>query len=267
MGVMDSVKKGFGIASKGMGLVLVLFVFNLIGNLASLPFTPAPGETAAPQAVVPLLIVSFIFILISIFVQGGTIGLIKDAVKEGKMKLASMAQYGAKYFVRLLILGIVIMLAVVIAALVAALIVAVTAPINNTAVTAVAVAIAIAIIIAAAIWFFIPFTLSPYAMICDETGAIEALKKSIEVARKPFSNIFTLLLLIIILVLIALGLGFLIGLIMGLLSAVLPVGAARILMIVASSAVNGYLGVVATAAFLAFYLSKTKKESVPQIIK
>jgi len=255
MGIIEAVKKGFGIASKGMGLVLVLFGFNLVGNLASLPFTPAPGAAAEASAAVPLLIVSFIFIIISIFVQGGTLGLVKDALKEGKMKLGSMVQYGAKYFVRLLVLGIVILLTVIIVALVAGLIVALTAPLNNNVITALAIIIASAIVIATALYFFIPFALSPYAVVCDEMDAIASLKKSIEVARKPFVKVFSLLLLIVVLVLIALGVGFVIGLVVGLLSAILPAAAARILMLVVSSAVNGYLGVVATTAFMAYYLS------------
>lgn len=256
MGIIEAIKKGFGIAGKGMALVGVLFAFNLAGNLATLPFTPAPGTTAAPEAALPLLIISFVFILISIFVQGGSLGLVRDIIKEGKMKLAAITQYGAKYFVRLLVLGILILLSVIIIALIAGLLIAVTAPLNNPAVTAVAVVVAIVIAVAASLFFFIPFILSPYAIVCDEIGAIESLKKGIAVGRKPFVRVLVLLLLVILLVLIALGVGFLVGLIVGLIAAVIPVGAARILMLIVSSAVNSYLGVVATGAFMAFYLSK-----------
>ena len=264
-GIIEAIRKGFGIASKGMGLVAVLFAFNLIGNLVSLPFTPVPGEAAAPQFAAPLLVISLIFILISIFIQGGSLGLVRDAIKEGKMKLAVMAQYGAKYFIRLLVLGVLILLLVVIVALVAGLLIALTAPLNNTVVTGIAIAIAVAIVIITMLYFFIPFILSPYAVVCDEVGAIEALKKSIALGRKPFSRVFALLMLVVLVVLISLGVGFLIGLVIGLISAVIPAGAGRILMIVVSSAVNSYLGVVVTAAFMTYYLSK--KEIVAPIIK
>lgn len=265
MGVIEAIKRGFGIASKGLGLMVVLFIFNLISNLAALPFTPAPGATAAPEAALPLLAISLVFIVISIFVQGGALGLIKDIIKEGSMKLAAMAQYGAKYFVRLLLLGILILLFVVIVALAAGIIIAVTAPLNNPVVTAVAIVIAIGIAVVTGLYFFIPFILSPYAVICDEAGAIEALKKSIAIGRTPFSRVFSLLALTILLILIALGVGFLVGLLVGLVSAVLPAMGARILMILVSSIVNSYLGVVATAAFMLYYFSK--KESVPQGVK
>ena len=256
MGIIEAIKKGFGVAAKGMGLVVVLFVFNLIGNLATLPFTPAPGATAAPQLAAPLLIISLIFIIISIFIQGGSLGLIKDALKEGRMRLAVMAGYGVKYFVRLLLLGILILLFVAVIAIIVGLLLAITIPLNNPIVSGIAIAIAVAIAIITALYFFIPFVLSPYAVVCDEVGAVEALKRGIAVGRKPFSRVLALLLLVISLVLIALGIGFIIGLLVGLISAVLPAQAGRILMIVVSSAVNGYLGVVATAAFMVYYLAK-----------
>ncbi len=255
MGVMEAIRRGFGVAAKGMSLIAVLFVFNLAGNLATLPFTPVPGAAASPQATMPLLVISLVFIILSIFVQGGSMGLVRDIVKEGKMKLDVMAKYGAKYFVRLLTLGIMILLFVAILALVAGILIALTAPLNNPIASAiVAVAVIIAVVIAA-LYFFIPFILSPYAIVCDEVGAMDALKKAIALARKPFVKIFTLVALAVLLVLIALGVGFLVGLVIGLVSALLPAGAARILMLVVSSGVNSYLGIVATASFMAYYLA------------
>lgn len=262
MGVIEAIKKGFGIAAKGMGLVAVLFVFNLLGNLATLPFAPAAGTTPTPQATVSLLAIGFIFIIASIFVQGGSLGLVKDVIKEGKMKLSAMGQYGVKYFGRLLVLGIVILLLVVVVALVAGILIALTVPLKNTAVTVAAVSLAAAIIVVTALYFFIPFILSPYAVVCDGIGAIDALKKGIEAGRKPFIKVFKLLALAVVLVLITLGVGFLIGLVIGLISVMLPAGVAKILMLVVSSAMNSYLGVVATAAFMTYYLTKKEDEVV-----
>ncbi len=256
MGVIEAIKKGFGVTAKGMSLVAVLFVFNLLGNLATLPFAPTPGSAVTAQATLPLLAISLVFILISIFIQGGSLGLVRDIIKEGSMKLSALMQYGTKYYVRLFILGLIILLFVAVVALLAALTIGLTAPLNSAVVSGTAIVAVLAITIALALYFFIPFILSPYAIVCDELSPIEALKKGIAVGRNPFSRVFTLLLLVVLLVLIALGVGFLIGLLVGLVSVVIPTGAAKMLMLVVSSIVNSYLGVVATAAFMAYYLAK-----------
>jgi hypothetical protein len=228
-----------------------------------MPFTPAapaPGETAAipPGMTGAAAIFSLLFILISIFVQGGTLGLVRDSIKEGSMKLASMLQYGAKYYLRLLGTGIIIVLVLVIIALIAGLIIAVTAPLNNPVVTTIAVVVSLIIVIAAALKFFIPLVLAPYAIVCEEKGVIGSIKRSLQLVS-PFSRVFVLLLLTISLVLIALAVGFIIGLVVGLVSVLMPAQAGRILMIVVSSAVNGYLGLVVTVSFMVYFLGITKE--------
>jgi len=48
MEIFGSISKGFNVAIKSIGLVIALFVFNLLGSIASLPFaTIAPGATAS----------------------------------------------------------------------------------------------------------------------------------------------------------------------------------------------------------------------------
>ena len=83
MGMLEAIKRGFGVASKNLALVLVLFVFNLIWNMINLAFMPA-GATAAPtagattipaippEAVLSTLAISVLFIFVSIFMQGGS---------------------------------------------------------------------------------------------------------------------------------------------------------------------------------------------------
>jgi len=263
MEILGSINKGFNVATKSLGLVIALFVFNLLGSVASLPFaTVAPGAPVSPQLTAGALIFSLLFILISIFIQGGTLGLVRDAIKEGKMKLASLAQYGMKYYLRLLGLGVLIVLIIAVVALVAGLLIAITAPLNNPVITSIAVIIAIAITVVVGLLFFIPFTLAPYAIVCDEANIVDSMKKALEMARKPFVRVFMLLALIVLLVLIALAVGFVVGFIVGLITAFVPAGLGRGIMMVVTSAINGYLGVVITASFMAFYLSLSKKEAV-----
>lgn len=267
MGILEAIKKGFGIASKNMLLVLVLFIFNLIWNLANIAILPAgvlptPGAAAAtppavpPQVALATLLFSALFILISIFMQGGSLGLVRDYIKEGKTKLSKFVSYGFKYYLRLLGLGLLIILVVLIVAMIAALIIIATAPLNNMVVTVIASIIA-AVIGLAGIYFVILLVMSPYALICEEVGVIEAMKKSLRLVKKTFWKV---LLLLILLILIAIGIGVLLGMLTGLLTVAIPQKAGQMVIGVINSIFNGYFGIVMMAAFMAFYLSVAGKE-------
>ncbi|MDD5428884.1 MAG: hypothetical protein PHI58_06620 [Candidatus Omnitrophica bacterium] len=259
VGVLEAIKRGFGIAAKSLGLVLALIVFNLIGNLASMPFAIEPGQTPTPQMTTGAIIFTVVFILISIFIQGGALALVRDIIKEGKMKLASFASYGAKYYLKLLGLGVVIVLIIAIVALIAALFIALTAPLNNVVISGIAIAIAIAIGVVASLLYFIPFALSPYALICEDLGIVASMKRSLTVAKKPFSRVFFLILLFVILVLISLGVGVVFGFLVGIISALMPAAASKMLMAVVTAVINGYLGVVMMGSFMVFYLGLAAK--------
>jgi len=259
--VFNSIKKGFGVAGKNLGLVMVLFLFNLVWNLASIPLAVAPGTTMTPQLTATTMIFSLLFILASIFVQGSILGIVRDVVKQGKAKLGSFLSYGLKYYLRLFGLGLLIIVIIAIVALAAALIIAATAPLNNVVITVIAVTIAIAIAVVATLFYFIPFALSPYALVSDELGVIASIKKALNLARKPFVRVFMLLLLFILLVLIALGIGFVMGFVVGMVSAVLPSLAGKILMAIATSILNGYLGIVMTGSFMVYYLFLDKGQA------
>jgi hypothetical protein len=254
MGVIEAIRKGFGVATKSLGLVLVLFVFNLIWNLASIPFV-GPAATARPDLAVIAVIISVVFILMSIFVQSGSLALVRDYMKQGKMALGAFAGYGLKYYLRLFLLGLLIVLIIAVVGLVAALIVFATTPLNNTIVTIIAAIIAIAIGVIG-VYYILLLMLSPYSIVCDEMGVIESMKKSMKTVRKSIGKV---ILLLVLLILISMGLGFLIGLLTGFASVVMPVAAGRIFTGVISSLFNGYLGIVMMASFMAFYLAVAEK--------
>ena len=260
MGIMEAIKKGFGIAAKNLGLVLVLFVFNLIFNLTSLPFMPKTGETPSPQVMVMVFAFSFVFVLISIFVQGGSLGVIKDYMKAGKAKLAGILSYGAKYYLRLLGLLVFVVLIIAIAGLGAALLIAATAPLGNTVVTTIAAVIAI-ILGAVALYYLILLVMAPYIVICEEAGVIDSLKKSVKMVRRAIGRI---LLLLAILILISLGMGFLIGFVTGIITVAMPVNIGRIIVGVISSIFNGYLGVVMIGSFMVFYYGLKARENTAE---
>ena len=251
MGIIEIVKKGFVVAAKSIGLVLILFVFNLVWNMASIPLAAGPGAAPTPQLTASAIILSVIFILISIFVQGGSLALVRDHVKEGKMKLGSFASYGLKYYLRLLGLGFFIVLIIAVFGLIAAVIVAATAPLNNVVVTTIAGIIAI-VIGAIGLYAILLLILSPYALVSEELSIIESMKRSLALVRKAIGRV---LLLLVVLILISLGIGFLLGFLTGLMTAALPVKVGQVLIGFVNSIFNGYLGVVMTASFMGYYLA------------
>ena len=268
MSILGAIKKGFNAASSNLGLVLILFVFNLIWNIVNVAIMPAgalpvPGAAPAtppaipPQVALTTLVFSILFILVSIFMQGGSLGVVRDYIKEGKMKLSAFASYGLKYYLRLLGLGILIILIVLIIAVIAALLIVATTPLNNVVVTVIASIIAIAVGLVG-IYFVILLVMSPYSLICDETGIIAAMKKSMAVVKKAFFRVLGLLALLI---LIAIGIGVLLGVVAGLLTVALPVKTGQIVIGVVNSLFNGYFGIVMTAAFMIFYFAIEKERA------
>lgn len=269
MGILEAIKKGFGVASKNLTLILVLFIFNLIWNIVNIALLPAGalptiGTTAAmppavsPQVSLTVFVFSLLFILVSIFMQGGSLGVVRDYIKEGKTKLAQFASYGLRYYLRLLGLGLLIILLVLITAIIAALIIVAATPLNNVVVTVIAAIIAAAIGLAG-IYFVILLVMSPYSLICEEVGIIEAMKRSMRVVKKAFWKV---VLLLLFLILIAVGIGVLLGVLTGLLTLVIPAKAGQIVIGVVNSLFNGYFGIVMMAAFTVFYLALAGKEKV-----
>ena len=267
MGMLEAVKKGFSVASKSLILVFVLFVFNLIWNMVNIAIMPAgivPAQGAGavtppaipPEAALTVLTFSILFVLVSIFMQGGSLGVVRDYIKEGKMKLSQFASYGLKYYLRLLGLGVIIILFVLIIAAIAALIVAATAPLNNVIATVIASIVAIAIGLVG-IYFVILLVMSPYTMVSDEIGVMEAMKRSMRVVKKSFWKI---LLLLILLIFIAIGIGALLGIVTGLLTVMLPHKIGQIIIGVVNSLFSGYFGIVMMASFMALYMALAGQE-------
>lgn len=269
MCTIDAIKKGFAVATKNPALIMILFIFNLIWNMINVAIMPAPAATApgaAPAAITPpavppqLAILTFIitvaFVLISIFMQGGSLGLVRDYIKGNKMTLGKFGSYGLKYYLRLLGVGIIIILMIIIVALIAGLIVAAIAPLNNVVATVIATIIAIAVGLAG-IYLVIRLVMSPYALVCDEVGIIAAMKNSMNVIRRKY--FWKVLLLLVLIVLIAIGIGVLIGIVTGLVTIAMPPKAGQILIGVVNSLFNGYLGIVMMAAFLSYYLTVQEK--------
>lgn len=269
MCTVDSIKKGFVVATKNPALIMVLFIFNLIWNMINVAIMPAPAATAPgvapaatatpavpPETALLTFMITIAFVLVSIFMQGGSLGLVRDYVKGNKMSLGKFASYGLKYYLRLLGVGIIIILLIVIVALIAGLIIAAVAPLNNVVATVIATLIAIAVGLVG-IYLVIRLVMSPYALVCDEAGVMDAMKHSMDVVRRKY--FWKVLLLLVLIVLIAIGIGVLVGIVTGLITVAMPPKAGQVVIGIVNSLFNGYLGIVMMAAFLSYYLTLQEK--------
>ncbi len=266
MRVVDVIKKGFEIANKNLNLVLVVFIFNLLWNLGVMPFTPetptgvGPGVTMTPA----LTFITLIFILASVFVQGGMFGVVKDIVKEGKLELSRFAGYGAKFYFRLLCLGLIIVLIVGVIAFFATLIIAASAPTGSPGMITFTTIIALILFLIGLAIMLLLF-LSPYILVVDDTAIFQAMRASVGFVKKFLGKIIGLGALLL---LIGFGVGLIMGILAGILSLAITGKVLQVITGIISSGINGYLTVVVTACFITYYLAMKggeAKETPPSV--
>ena len=253
MGIGEAIKKGFGTAQKSMPLVALLFVFGVAFSLANLFLTPKGADpNAAPSPAIVVL--GIVLIFLSIYLQAGSLGFVREFLKTGQATLGQFASSGGKYYLRILVLGIVVSLIIGVFVLLAALAVAFLK--GNVAALGVMLAIFFG---ALGIYFVVMLFLSPYAVVVDEQGVGASLKTSMRLVKK---NILTLLGMSALLILIGFGIGMLLGVVLaGISFVVKQATVSQVIFALLSSIVNSYLGVVVTAAFMAFYLSLTNRNN------
>ena len=116
MSIFGYIAKGFSIAKSSVSLLLTVFAFSFVWTLINLPFVSADGA-AEPSAVTAIL--GVVFMLLSIFIQAGSIGYVEQVVKQGKAGLDVFVQAGTKNYLRMLGLGIVVGLVMLILAVLA----------------------------------------------------------------------------------------------------------------------------------------------------
>lgn len=253
MKILDAIKKGFEVASGNLSLVLVVFIFNLIWNWGTIPFTPeAPTGVGAGVAMSPALtLMSILFILASIFIQGGVLGSIRDSIKEGKITLGRFVGYGMKFYIRLLCLALIIILIIGVIGFLATLIVAASAPTQNIAIITLTTVIAV-IVGGAGLYLVILLFLSPYILVLEDIAILNAMRASIDFARK---NLLKVIGLGLLLVLIGFGIGLVMGIIAGILSLAVQ---GKLLMVInglINGGVNAYLSVLVASALVTYYLA------------
>ncbi|MBN1353807.1 MAG: hypothetical protein JW994_03975, partial [Candidatus Omnitrophica bacterium] len=101
MGIVQAIKKGFTLSGKFMNVIFIFFVFNAVMGLISLPITK-PENVGNPSIAGISLILSVIFFVVFIFLQGATLGLVRDVHKTGSFNISNFVPYGKKYYVKIL---------------------------------------------------------------------------------------------------------------------------------------------------------------------
>ena len=248
MGIMGPVKKGFAVAGQSLNLVLTLFVFGVVWNLINLYMTTQLGPAGATPTTgvsAAMIVVGILFVLVSFYVQAGSLGYVCEKIKKGTAPLSLFLQTGAKFYVPLLLLGLLIALIVGAFILVAGLIIALLA--GNLSILGIIIAVVIAAI---GIYVVILMFMAPYYIVAGGQKVIASIKQSIALVRK---NILAVLGIALILVVAGFVIGILLGVIFALLSTVLKGMPSQVVFAVLSSFVNAFLGVLVTGSFMQFY--------------
>lgn len=248
MSILEPIKKGFSVAKNSLDLVLSLFVVGVAWNLTNFFMTsrlqqPEPSVRAS----MGMALVGFAFILVSFFIQGGSMGYVLDRIKAGKASLASFFAAGQKFYAKLLLLGILVSLIIFVFVFLAML----PAILLRGNVDTLGVIIAI-IFAGIGIYFVLLLFFAPYFIVAEGEKVMASVKQSIALVR---NNLISVLGLTLLLIVIGFAFGVILGLLLAGLDAAIKGTPAQIVFAVISSLVNAFLGVVVTASFMTLYLS------------
>lgn len=250
MGIVESVKKGFSVAAQSMGLVFALFAFGAVWNVINVVLAPpvAGATETAPAlgASAAMIAAGIAFILFSFYVQAGSLGYVNQKMKTGEAGLPVFFATGAKYYLRIFLLGLLIAAIVGAFILIAGLLIALLAGSLN-----ILGIILGAIVAATGIYFVILMFLAPYFIVAGDGKVIASVKNSINLVRK---HLLTVLGIAIILILIGFGLGILLGVVFALLNLGVKGMASQMIFAILSSFINAFVGVIVTGSFMNFYL-------------
>lgn len=252
MKVMEAIGKSFSLTAKSIGLLTVVFIFNIAWSFGTMPFTANVQSTNLANAKISpqLIVLSVIFIFINIFIQGGILGTLKDMIASGsKSALGNFARYGAKFYLKFVGIGLVFLFILALAALIIGAMISIAVVMKNIALNIIVISIA-AVLAAVVLYYVFLLFLSPYALVLDDVGVFKAMKNSMQFVKK---YVWKLTGLSTLLILVALGIAFCMGLVAGLLSFVLKGAASQVLMNIVSSVVNSYVTILISAGLLIYY--------------
>ncbi|HTL70228.1 MAG TPA: hypothetical protein VL404_02940 [Candidatus Eisenbacteria bacterium] len=247
MGVGESLKKGFSVTIHSWGAILIFFLYGLLTNLANAKVSArlqnaVPGMNPTFLAAVGA---TLLFIAIGVYFQAGLVGYVRDRF-EGNPKLSKFWAYGLKYYPWFLVLAIMILLIVVAVFLFGLLLLSfLQNDLRPIAITIITLA-AIGALYGIALLLFVP-----YAIVCDNLSFPAAVSKS---ARLTVKNMGAIVLIGLVLVLFGFSGGLILGVLLGLVSVLIP-GAnnSQYLVTGLSSIVNALVAVLMAATYMTLY--------------
>ncbi len=258
MGPVSAIKKGFEVAGKNWGLIVVLFLLNFFSGVMGGPLKAVQEDASIGMIFLGIATVIF-FLLLSVFIQAGLLGCIKEAIKDGQTKIGNMVALGKKYFLRLLGLTLLIGLIVVLLAIFSGGgLLLLRGDGGGIFLRSVGMFISIlfgVLAICAAIALFY----SPYILVVDDCPVIGSMRKSIDFIKrflgKALGTVVVVLLAIIVasivLAVLLIPLAFLTG------SSEEPSGLFQFIGNILGGGLNAYLGIIGMAAFMSLYMGLT----------
>lgn len=211
MGIVETVKKGFSIASHCkllMALVAGIFIlFNIAtspinAKLQSMTNEIQKVQTSDPKLLLPIipltLLVFVLNLLVSAFINAGFWSYVRDKFKVGSVGLGSFFSSSVKYFGMIFLLNLLLIaFMVAVAAAVVAVIIAGaliagvfkgTPAVSTTLL--IVTGLGVLVIVGIGIYYgLMMFSFAPIAAIADEAKVIESVKKSVGFFRKKLISL------------------------------------------------------------------------------
>ena len=265
MGPLSAIKKGFEVAGKNWGLLVILFLLNLFSGTIGGPLKALEEDTSIGIILMGVLTVIF-FLLLSVFIQAGLLGCIREAIKSGQSGIGNMVELGKKYFLRLLGLTLLVGLVVMVLAMFSGSgLILLRGAAGGIFLKSAGMFISILFVIAA-ICAAIALFYSPYILVADESQIVESMRKSIDFIRRFLAKALGTALLVVLLIIAA-------SIVLAVL--LVPLAAltgstedpSRLFQLIGNilgSGLNAYLGIVGMAAFMSLYMGLTSGEEQGQ---
>lgn len=260
MGAIATLSEGFRQMKRCINIISVIFLINIIWNVFIMPFAEQSISTTQTQGQwnPQLFALSIVFVLISIFLQGGVLGVARELVTTSEaIKINTFFRYCSKFYLRLIGLALIALLFFFIFMLPIGMLVSLFLYIQNPLAKVLFGGGALILIIAGCICF-LPFIIFPYALVGSDIGLFQAIKEGIGFTKNNFIKFIVML---ILLFLMALGIILLITLVITPISLFIKGLAFKMVGGFVVSGINAFLSLFISFVLMYFYLNIEQSRS------